>query len=322
MRWLSLFFCLLVFGCKPNNNDVPVIGVVAQLEDATLQQATDGFMKALADSGFSENANSLKVIYRNAQGDIPSLTQIVQYFISQKVALIATNPTTATIAAVQATSSIPVFMMVSPVPSVMNLETKRSGSPKNLYGVGEELWYIDTAFSLIPALLKPTNKALKVGMLYNLSEPQSVQAYERIKRTAEHLNITLIPAAVSNSSEVQLVTKSLLNKGIDAFFANPDNTVFASFETIIHSCNQKNVPVFTSESGLVKRGAVAAFGADMYQWGYDAGAQAAIFLKTGSLQHIHWKTVSKRNRMINKKAAEKFNISIPSNSEKTEWTII
>ena len=74
--------------------------------------------------------------------------------------------------------------------------------------------------------------------------------------------------------------KSLLCKNIDAFFANPDNTVFASFETILKSCNQANVPIFTSEAGLVQRGAVAAFGADIYQWGYQAGEQAAQFLKT------------------------------------------
>ncbi len=316
MRWLSLV-CIIVFlGCRTNDTEVPVIGVVDQLEDATLKLATDGFMQALADSGFSEEKGSLKVIYRNAQGDIPALTQIVQYFISKQVALIAANPTTATIAAVQATPSIPVFMMVSPVPSVMSLETKTKKAPDNLFGVGEELWYIDTAFTLIPKLLKKEKVPLRVGMLYNLSEPQSVQAYERIRRTAETLRIELIPAAVNNSSEVQLVTQSLLNKNIDAFFANPDNTVFASFETIIQACNNNNVPVFTSEAGLVKRGAVAAFGADMHQWGYDAGAQAAIYLRTGSLKNIHWQTVSKRNRIINEKAAEKFGISIPANFEK------
>ena len=38
-----------------------------------------------------------------------------------------------------------------------------------------------------------------------------------------------------------------------------------------------------SEEGLVKRGALAAFGADMYQWGYQSGAQAAQYLKTKSI---------------------------------------
>src|SRR3546814_7229497 len=80
---------------------------------------------------------------------------------------------------------------------------------------------------------------------------------------------------INSSADAQLVTQSLLNKGIDVFFANPDNTVFASFETILKNCNQKGVPIFTSEAGLVKRGAIAAFGADIYQWGYQAGEQAA-----------------------------------------------
>ena len=65
-----------------------------------------------------------------------------------------------------------------------------------------------------------------------------------------------------------------LKKHIDAFFANPDNTVFGSFETIRKACDDANVPVFTSEAGLVSRGAIAAYGADIYQWGYQAGEQA------------------------------------------------
>ena len=101
----------------------------------------------------------------------------------------------------------------------------------------------------------------------------------RIKSLADKANVTLIALPLNSSADAQLVTKSLLSRNIDAFFANPDNTVFASFETILKSCNQANVPIFTSEAGLVKRGAVAAFGADIYQWGYQAGEQAAEFLK-------------------------------------------
>jgi putative ABC transport system substrate-binding protein len=84
---------------------------------------------------------------------------------------------------------------------------------------------------------------------------------------------------VNNSNEAQMVVQALLQKKIDAFFALPDNTVFSSMEVIVKSCDDAHVPVFTSEEGLVKRGAVAAFGADMYQWGYQSGAQAATFFE-------------------------------------------
>src|SRR3546814_7110819 len=117
-------------------------------------------------------------------------------------------------------------------------------------------------------------------MIYNQSEPQSVDALKRVERIAGKLNIVVEAMPLTNSADAQLVAQSLLNKNIDVFFANPDNTIFASFETILKNCNQYNIPIFTSEAGLVKRGAVAAFGADIYQWGYQAGKQAASYLRS------------------------------------------
>jgi len=175
--------------------------------------------------------------------------------------------------------------------------------------------YIDTSFSNIPKFLKPKSGKLVVGMIYNQSEPQSVDAKQRIQGLADKLNITLVALPLNSSADAQLVTQSLLKNNIDAFFANPDNTVFASFETILKSCDQKNVPIFTSEAGLVQRGAVAAFGADIYQWGYQAGEQAAQFLKTHSTEGLRPELVKVRRRVYNVAAAKKYNITVPSNFE-------
>src|SRR5690606_35310226 len=104
-------------------------------------------------------------------------------------------------------------------------------------------------------------------------------------------------------------------KNIDAFFANPDNTVFASFETILKNCNQRNVPVSTSEAGLLKRGAVAAFGADLFQWGYQVGAQAARYLKQGNTDGMAIELVTIRKRVYNPEAAKKFKLNFPDTYE-------
>ena len=300
---------------RSTKSDVPVIGFVDAFEDATIAQARTGFVDALDKNGFSEDQHNVKIDYRNAQGDIPTLTQIVNYFISRKVDMLATCTTLSTITAAQKTKDIPIFKMVAPTAKLMKLEDANGNAPANVFGVEEDLNYIDTSFAIIPKIVKPKSGKLLIGMIYNQSEPQLVDAMNRIKGLANKLNITLIATPVNASAEAQIVTTSLLNKNIDAFFANPDNTVFASFETIIKNCNQKNVPVFTSEAGLVQRGAVAAYGADMYQWGYQAGEQAAQFLKTHSTKGLKPQMVKVRKRVYNPAAAKKFNLTIPSNFE-------
>jgi putative ABC transport system substrate-binding protein len=309
----SLIFFLAA--CQSGQNNIPTVGFVDAFEDATISRARDGFTDALKKNGFSEDQKTVKIIYRNAQGDIPTLTQIANYFISEKADIIGTSTTLSTISVAQKTKTIPIFMMVSPTPALMKLVDSNGKPPANLFGVEEELAYIDTSFSIIPHLVKPKGKKLTVGMIYNQSEPQSADAMNRIKDLAVKLDITLKALPLNASADAQLITKSLLSNHIDAFFANPDNTVFASFETILKSCNQQNIPIFTSEAGLVERGAVAAFGADIYQWGYQAGEQAAQYLKTKKIGGLKPEMVKVRKRVYNAEAAKKFNISIPPNFE-------
>lgn len=310
--WLSLAFFT---SCNPTHNGIPTIGFVDAFEDNTIEQAKEGFLAALKEQGFSEEDNTLQLIYRNAQGDIPTLTQIVRYFISQNVQLVATSPSLSTITALQNTKDIPVFMMVSPTPQLMKVTDEAGNAPANLFGVAENLAYIDTSFSIIPKLMEPADGQLRVGLLYNQSEPQSVDAFNKLNELAYQLGIQLIARPVNNTADVQLVTGALLNEGIDAFFANPDNTIFGAFETILKSCNEANVPIFTSEAGLVDRGAVAAFGADLYQWGYQSGLQAAALLEKGTTEGLQWEMVKLRQRVYNPDSAERFGIDIPGNYE-------
>jgi putative ABC transport system substrate-binding protein len=301
----------MIASCQSNTKktEMPVIGFVDAFQDASIEPAKTGFIDALKKNGFEDKKNII-IDYSNAQGSIPTLTQIVNRFVSHKVTLMATCTTLSSIAAAQKTKTIPLFVMVSPTAKLMNIEGQA-----NLFGAVEDLNYIDTSFANIPKFLNSKHGKLVVGMIYNQSEPQSVDAKKRIQADADKLGITLVALPLNSSAEAQLVTKSLLGKHIDVFFANPDNSVFASFETILKSCDRANVPIFTSEAGLVQRGAVAAFGADIYQWGYQAGEQAAQFLKNGKTTGLQPEMVKVRRRVYNAASAQKYHITVPSNFE-------
>lgn len=308
---IPLLLVTFLMGCESKKPDVPTVAFIDAFQDNTIEKAKDGFFAALSENGFDEKKGTLQVIYRNAQGDIPTLTQITKYMISQKPTLIATCPTLATITAVQNIKDIPIFMMVSETVERLQVKSKLDGYPKNLFGVGETLAYVDTSVSLIPKLIKPKGERIRIGLVFNQSEPQSVQALEEIKKIATNNNMDIVALPVNASADVLLVTQSLLSKDIDVFFANPDNTIFASFESILKACEAKNVPIMTSEAGLVSRGALAAYGPDMYEWGYQSGLQAAQLLKTGSTEGIAPALVKTRNRVYNPAMAKKYNITIP-----------
>ncbi|TAF67759.1 MAG: ABC transporter substrate-binding protein [Cytophagales bacterium] len=287
--------------------NAPTIGFLDAFQDETIAQAKQGFLDALAKQGFSEKDSTLNVIYRNAQGDITTLTQAADYFASQTdLSLIATNPTLATITMVQKTKQIPVFMMVCGSPSLMGLVDASQKAPNNLKGVYETLEYIATSIELLKTMMP---KAQKVGVIYNQAEPQSQNALQAIKEKAKEIGLELVVLPVNNSSETQTVVQTLLSKDIDAFFALPDNVVFASFEVIYKNCDAQNVPIFTSEEGLVVRGAVAGYGADMYQWGYQAGEQAALYLKDKNTK-IEPVKVKLHKKVYNSNEAQKYKLKV------------
>jgi putative ABC transport system substrate-binding protein len=308
--YIFLLSFLLINCTSHSDKNIPVIGFLDLLQDETLAQAKEGFYTALADNGFDEKNKTIEIIYRNAQGDQPILLQACDYLISHDVKLIATNPTLSTISAVQKTKTIPVFMMVSPRPDLAGLTTNQGESPPNLFGVYETLDYLDTSIMMIRSLFPETKK---LGTIYNPAEPQSVNALNEIKKECAAEGVEIIVKPVNSSGETQLVVQSLLNEKIDAFFALPDNVVFASMEIIVKECDDAKIPVFTSEEGLVKRGALAAFGADMYQWGYQSGQQAARYLKQKTLNDISAEPVAVRRKVFNRKKAQQFNVN-PDNS--------
>lgn len=305
-----LFLVVLIASCqnaKQNEaNKIPVVGFLDFVEDATLAKARTGFFEALEKNGFSEKDCTLIVFKSNANGDIPTLNQSCDYLLSKNVDVLATNTTLATITAVQKTKTVPVCMMVAPRPDIAKLTDAKGRAPANLFGVYETLEYIDSAVTLIKVLF-PDAKV--VGTIYNQSEPQSRDAFSRLEKKANESGLTIISLPVNNSSETQLVTQSLLQKKPDVFFALPDNVIFGSFETVVQSCNASHVPIFTSEAGLVARGALASFGADFYQWGFQAGEQASTFLKNKSMQNVKPEMVWVRKKIFNVEVAKMFGVS-------------
>lgn len=307
--WL---FALHLWGCSGSGSTPvrPKIGYVLMVRDATLEEARQGFFDALRDSGF-EQGKTLEVIDQNAEGDVANLNQILDYFLAQKVALIATNPTVATIAAVSKTQTVPVCMMVSPRPDLAGLSKSPTEAPKNLFGVYETLSYIDTSITLIRDVF-PTAK--RIGTIFNTSEPNSVNAMNRLRAMCQLLGYELVEAGITNSNESQQAAQNLLSKKIDVFFALPDNIIFSSFETVKQTLDSKRVPIVTSEVGLVKRGALFAYGADMYEWGRQAGRIAVRLLRGES--NVPLEEVQIRKRVFNERIAATLNVTIPAGFQK------
>ena len=101
---------LLSLAACGNNGDsadeVYNVGIVQLVQHEALDKATQGFQDALVEKLGEEHVS---FDLQNASGDIPNCATIVNGFVADDVDLIMANATPALLAAVNATTTIPVL---------------------------------------------------------------------------------------------------------------------------------------------------------------------------------------------------------------------
>lgn len=309
----ALLAASLLAGCgRATKPGIPVVGFLDFVEDDTLAKARQGFLDELAEHGFSDKKGTVEIVYRCAQGDQATLIQACQELVSRHPRLIATCPTLSTIVAARQTKDIPILMLVSPRPDIVGLSLTNGGIQSNLLGAFETLDYLKEGPAIIQQVLPG---ARTVGLVYNPAEPQSVLALEMIRKACSAQGLRLEITPVSSATEVFMAAQVQVSKGVQAFFAMPDNTVFAAFEGLVRVCDQARLPIFASEAGLVARGALAAYGADFYAWGRQVGTQAAHLLEEGDSARVQLEEVGVRKHVFNRKSAARLGIVMPAGFE-------
>jgi ABC-type uncharacterized transport system substrate-binding protein len=124
----------LVAGCSgAPHASRPIIGVVQVSSLVPLDQAREGFCKALADSGFVRDVN-VTFLERNAQGDIPTLSLIMREFVQQGATQVATLSSIATQTAMKAITDRPIIFGAVANPYAINAGTSPTAHRPNVTG--------------------------------------------------------------------------------------------------------------------------------------------------------------------------------------------
>jgi len=245
------------------------IGITQFAVHPSLDAATNGFKKALADKG-------IKVKYdeQNAQTDISNTQTIAQNFVGDKVDLIFANATPSATAALNATKQIPIVFtsVTDPVGSGLVKSFDQPGP--NITGTTDN--HPDATKKTI-SFITDQVKAKKIGVIYNSGEQNSVVQVKAVKDIAKEKGASLVEVSVSTTAEVKQAAESLVGR-VDAIYIPTDNTVVSALESVISVANSKKIPLFVGELDSMKRGAVAASGFNYFDIGYQSGLMAADIL--------------------------------------------
>jgi putative ABC transport system substrate-binding protein len=277
------------------------IGVTQFTSTLASENDQRGFEKALADAGFKEKVN---VIFdrQNPQGNVANARTIAQKFLREKFDLIHIIGSPNSRAAVKLIEDIPVVFSFVTNPMEAGLVPNKSfpgtKTRTNVTGVSHR-WPVSLQFEMYTQFLP---KAKKWGTIYHQGDLHSLGLIKEMRESAKRLGIELMEAVISNGEEATQAASFLAGK-VQAFHIIYDDTVLSSLEAIVKICNEKKVPLFTSDLESVSRGALAAYGLNFFTIGYSAGKRAARILKGENPGHIPWGRIEKLNLVVNEKAA-------------------
>ena len=143
-----------------------MIGFAQISSAAPLDEARDGFFRALADSGYIRDS-TIKIIERNAQGDIATLMLIMNEFKQRGVGYVATISSIATQAALRVITSQPIVFGAVANPYIIGAGTSATEHKPHITGANIPL-PLDSAFALAHEAFP---RITTWGTLYDPSDP-------------------------------------------------------------------------------------------------------------------------------------------------------
>ncbi|WP_211747966.1 ABC transporter substrate-binding protein [Paenibacillus sp. Marseille-Q4541] len=254
------------------------IAISQYVEHPSLDATREGFIAALKDGGLVEGGN-LKIDLNNAQNDAANNLSIAQKIATEKSDLVLGIATPSAQAVVQQVKDIPVLFAAVTDPLGAKLVTSLEKPGGNVTGASDT--NPEAIKTLASFIAEQMPEIKKVGLVLNEGESNAVVMANNAEAAFKEHGITLVKAAVTNTSEVQQAADSLVGK-VDALYITLDNTVVSAVDTIIKIANDKDIPFFSSDRDTVEKGAFATVGFKYFDHGYQVGEMAVDILKNGA----------------------------------------
>jgi len=303
MKLLALILaCSASFIVTAEQKSVAITQIV---EHPALDSVRLGVKEELIKQGFVEGKN-LKWQYESAQGNPTTAAQIARKFAGESpdVIVAIATPSAQTAAAAARNTAIVFSAVTDPIGAKLVKDLNKPG--RNITGTTDML-PVKKHLELVKRLV-PNIKT--IGTIYNPGEANSVTIVELVEQIAPELNIKVVKAAATKSSDVLTAARSLVGK-VDAIYLPTDNTVISAAEAVIKVGEQNDLPVIAAVTDTVKRGAIAALGFNCYDVGRQTGAIVALILNGKKPGDIPVQGVEIMELHINPKAAERMGLKLP-----------
>ena len=233
---------------------IPRIGII---DDAPIW---DHLRQGLHDLGYIEGRN-IAIEYRSAEGDFDRLRQAARELASLPVNILVVYGSSATRAARQATSTIPIVMIGIGDPVRARFVTNLARPGGNVTGttsLGPELIgkRIEILKECVPGLAR-------VAFLWNPDNDSNLAFLEELIIAVPALGLQLISVPMRTSEEYEGAFAAMMQRQPNAFVTQNDPLILQHIGQIIDFVAEHRLPAMYQAKENVEAGGLMAYGATL-----------------------------------------------------------
>lgn len=281
------------------------------------EEAAAGVKAGLKKAGLVEGRD-FQINEQNAQGDIATLTALVDAAISEPVDLIFTVSTPTLQTAANRARNIPVVFTMVANPFIAGIGTADDSHPPHVtgaYGAGDAAGLLKLVRELMPALKK-------VGTFYSPTEANAVYNHDVLMAAAKDQGVELVSVGVNSTSDVPDAVQSLCTQSIDALIVTNSNLAAAAFPSVVQVARRARVPAFGCMSGMSTQGAVLVYSRDYHVMGEMSAAIAARIMRGESPAKVAYDPMRTSRLYVNPDAAREYGLTVPDSMLKSADRVI
>lgn len=280
------------------------IGVFMFSEETRYVEATRGFKDRLAEAGFGEN----KVTYfvENAGANKARAAEIVKKISAQKLDLILSLGTSATVPLIREIKDVPIVFSVVYDPVEAGIAASWKSSGNNTTGCSPLI-----PMSKLMDSLKKIAPVKRLAILYTPGEKNSEAQLRDLQEIPGKYQIKMIPVRLTKKEDIDQLLPEVL-RSADALFITGSNLVNSQVLTIVDMATRAKVITITHLEDLVAKGVLLGVSADSYALGRFTGDKAIKILKGAKPSSIPIDTARKSDILLNMNTVNKGSFTIPA----------
>ncbi len=303
-----LLFALSVPVNAQQQDKIFKIGELDLRAGSTLGTGREMFRRSLRELGYIEGKN---IVYetRSAEGKLDRFPTLAEELVRLKVDVLLTTSPDETLAAKNATKTIPIVFLAQADPAALGLVDSLARPGGNITG-------ITTIASELSGkrleLLKETiPKLSRVAVMWN--PKMSGQSWNESQVAARDLGLQLHSMEVDSANKFEIAFKEAIKAGSAAMAVTQNPLISSNQKQIVASAMKYRLPAIYPRRGYVANGGLMSYGADQAE-PYRRGAVIVDkILKGTKPADIPIEQPTKFELVINLNTAKQIGVKIPQN---------